>query len=91
MSGDFESTATFTSTFISSMSGDVYIHISAAKDIMVNINTMSGDITAEFNNIEKLDASTTSMSGSVKNRHISDKGYHAKAHFSTMSGNIRIK
>lgn len=90
-SGNFKSQMAFTNASISTKSGDIELQVDAKNDIFVDISAMSGDVWAEFSNIDFIDLSTRSMSGSIRNRHRSEHGYTAIVDISTMSGDIEIR
>ena len=91
LSGDIQTCATFNSISANSMSGDIELCINANSDLIVDISTISGNVSADFENIARINISSSTLTGNVRNYHENQTGYSVDGDISTMSGNIRIR
>ena len=91
-SGKLKANLTCANSLVNTTNGNVEMHFNADRDIKVKVSTSTGKVITSFANIKRMNLSTKSKCGKIKNWHINSFwGYRANVDISTVTGNIEIK
>lgn len=88
-SGNLKNNASFTSGFVTTMSGDVKLYIEAEESSSLEVSTMSGDVELHIEAEGNTSLKVSTMSGNVTTE-FENVGYIALS-TSSMSGDVRNK